>query len=65
MKERRQQASEERAVHMQLPLRCDVSAGDLVTDHSAAVVGQQFFNQTVLDTVGFGWGFRAHGFGKL
>ena len=65
MKERRQQASEERAVHMQLPLRCDVGAGDLVADHAAAVVGEQVVNQAVLDAVCIGGGFRTDGFRKL
>ena len=50
---------------MQLPLRGDVGASDLVSDHAATVVGEQFVDQTVLDTVCVAGGFRTDGFRKL
>jgi len=50
---------------MQLPLRCDVGASDLVSDHASTVVGEQLVNETVLDAVCFGGSFRADGFRKL
>ena len=50
---------------MQLPLRRDVGASDLVSDHDSAVVGQQFVDETVLDLVCFGGSLRADGFLKL
>jgi hypothetical protein len=46
-------------------LRCDVGASDLIADQAAAIVGQQFFDQTVLDAVCFDGAFRANGFRKL
>src|SRR6266516_2968630 len=50
---------------MQLSLCGDVGARDLVSDHVAAVVGEQLVDETVLHRVGIAGGLRADGFRKL
>ena len=50
-KERRKQPAGEGRVHIQLTLRGDVGTGDLVPDYTAAVMGKQPVDQTVLDGV--------------
>ena len=50
---------------MQLLLRCDVGASDLIADQATAVVGEQFVDHTVLDAVCLAGSFGAHGFREL
>ena len=45
---------------MQLTLRGDVGAGDLVSDHAATVVSEQLVDEGVLDGVGLGWRLRSN-----
>ena len=63
--ERREQPAGERRIDIQLTLRGDVGAGDLVSDHAAAVVGEQLVDQAVLDGVGFAGSLGADRDGKF